>query len=90
MEQPNQVIVIERAEIVLGSDVFKNAAIITAVGNGVQAAQDAIVASGGDVTKDFKFGASVQVQKPPRKARTPAAPAPAAGKGGNNPPQPAT
>lgn len=81
MSGGNQVIIIERAEIVLGDDVFANAAIITAVGKGVEAAQDAIVNAGGDVTKDFKFTATVQVQKQPRKPRTPVPAPAAAGKG---------
>ena len=76
----NQVVKIS-GEIVLGSDPFANAPILTAIGAGVKTAQDAIQGSS-DSTKNFSFSVSVEAQKPPRKTRTPAAAAAAQSAGG--------
>ena len=74
------------AEIILGTDPFANAPILTAIGAAVKSAQSEIAQSGGDATSGFTFTVSVETQKParvprvPRVPRTPPAPpaAPAA------------
>lgn len=68
-------IVTLNAQIVLGSDPFANAPVLTAIGEAVKEAQDRIISSGGDVTKDFKFAVSVEAEKAPRQPRQPRTPA---------------
>lgn len=75
------------AEIVLGSDPFENAPVLTAIGAATKQAQEQIAASGGEATAGFKFAVSVEAEKParkPRQAATPPAspPPPPAGNNG--------
>ena len=66
------------AEIVLGTDPFANAPILTAIGAAVKSAQSEIAGSGGDATANFAFGVSVETQKPPRAKKAAATPPAAA------------